>query len=124
MRIVWLLLAVASYAYSITVLLPPTKNLASGRKIVATSTCGEINGQPIREMYCTIAGSSPYTPHNQYSYSMEEDNGRTRELRMEKQSFVQGGQNCDFCEANSSSAHPASNMIDGSPSWWQSPPLS
>lgn len=26
--------------------------------------------------------------------------------------------------ANSSLAHPASNMVDGSPAWYQSPPLS
>ena len=38
------------------VLIPPSKNLAAGRKIHATYTCGEVNGQPIREMYCTIAG--------------------------------------------------------------------
>lgn len=38
------------------VLVPPNRNLAFGRHIVATHTCGEVNGRPIREMYCTIAG--------------------------------------------------------------------
>ena len=37
---------------------------------------------------------------------------------------MQGGQNCDYCEAGTSSAHPASNMVDGLASHWQSPPLS
>lgn len=31
---------------------------------------------------------------------------------------------CDFCQSNSSFAHPATNMVDGRASWWQSPPLS
>ena len=60
---------------------------------------------------------------SQYSYSMVDDTKRLREARMEH-SIVQGGQNCDFCEANSSQAHPASNMVDGTHAWWQSPPLS
>lgn len=38
------------------VLVPPNRNLAFGRHIVATHTCGEVNGLPIREMFCTIAG--------------------------------------------------------------------
>ncbi|EHH19538.1 hypothetical protein EGK_02217, partial [Macaca mulatta] len=35
------------------------------------------------------------------------------------------GQYCDICTAaNSNRAHPASNAIDGTERWWQSPPLS
>lgn len=35
------------------------------------------------------------------------------------------GQYCDICmAANSNKAHPASNAIDGTERWWQSPPLS
>ncbi|KAK2110302.1 Laminin subunit alpha-5 [Saguinus oedipus] len=35
------------------------------------------------------------------------------------------GQYCDICTAaNSNKAHPASNAIDGTERWWQSPPLS
>ncbi|KAM3726093.1 Laminin-like protein [Dirofilaria immitis] len=107
------------------VLVPPYTNLALDRKIEASSTCGELNGQPIKEIFCQIAGSSQYTPLNQYSYSTAEDGVSVfAELKMEKQSFVQGGQMCDFCQSNSSFEHPATNMVDGRASWWQSPPLS
>ncbi|VDN17741.1 unnamed protein product [Gongylonema pulchrum] len=72
------------------VLVPPYTNLALGRKIEASSTCGELNGQPIKEIFCQIAGSSQYTPLNQYSYSTGEDGFTVfAELKMEKQSFVQ-----------------------------------
>uniref|UniRef100_A0A915DAX9 Uncharacterized protein n=1 Tax=Ditylenchus dipsaci TaxID=166011 RepID=A0A915DAX9_9BILA len=40
---------------------------------------------------------------------------------MQKESFLKGGQNFDFCMANTSQAHPASNMVDGSPAWHQRP---
>ncbi|VDM41094.1 unnamed protein product [Toxocara canis] len=119
-----LLLLAAFGSTHAQVLVPPYTNLALGRRIEASSTCGELNGQPIKEMFCQIAGSNQYTPLNQYSYTAENDLSVFAELRMEKQSFVQGGQNCDFCEANSSYAHPASNMVDGMATWWQSPPLS
>lgn len=39
--------------------------------------------------------------------------------------FPLQGQYCDICTAaNSNRAHPASNAIDGTERWWQSPPLS
>ncbi|KAI6235067.1 Laminin alpha [Aphelenchoides besseyi] len=47
-----------------------------------------------------------------------------QELRNPPHSFLQNGQNCDYCVANTDRAHPASNMVDGTPSWWMSPPLS
>ena len=53
-----LLLLFGAIAVSAVILVPPNRNLALGRKIHATSTCGEVNGQPIREMYCSIAGKS------------------------------------------------------------------
>lgn len=35
------------------------------------------------------------------------------------------GQFCDYCNAGDpSKAHPITNAIDGTESWWQSPPLS
>uniref|UniRef100_A0A915EV46 Uncharacterized protein n=1 Tax=Ditylenchus dipsaci TaxID=166011 RepID=A0A915EV46_9BILA len=109
----WVVLAVIFYLSNqlqpndAVVLTPPNRNLAHGRKIEATFTCGEVNGQPISEMYCTIAGASPYTPHNQYSYRMMDGEGKYKEM-MQKESFLRG----------------ASNMVDGSPAWYQSPPLS
>uniref|UniRef100_A0A915PQH1 Laminin subunit alpha n=1 Tax=Setaria digitata TaxID=48799 RepID=A0A915PQH1_9BILA len=123
--VVLLVIAVEAGLARGQVLVPPYTNLALGRRIEASATCGEFNGQPIKEIFCQIAGSSQYTPLNQYSYSTAEDGVSVfAELKMEKQSFVQGGQMCDFCQANSSFAHPAANMVDGRASWWQSPPLS
>ncbi|TMS36987.1 hypothetical protein L596_004022 [Steinernema carpocapsae] len=98
-------------------------NIAYGRPVTASSTCGEVNGQPIREKYCNIAGSSDYVPDD--SQPIMEDPSMIREARAKKQTFVQGGQNCGFCEANSTKyAHPAENMVDGTAAWWQSPPIS
>ncbi|KAI3421113.1 hypothetical protein GPALN_014738 [Globodera pallida] len=106
-------------------LTPPSFNVAEGRQVSASSTCGEMNGWPIREMYCVIAGVRRYTPHNQYTYQMKERHKtRIREMRAKAGSFIQGGQNCDYCEAGTASAHPASNLVDGTPNWYQSPPLS
>ncbi|CAD5221244.1 unnamed protein product [Bursaphelenchus xylophilus] len=105
------------------VLVPPSKNLALGRHITASSTCGEVNGVPIKELYCTIAGAQPYSPHNQYSYSLFNNTRHIQEMRAEH-SFLKNGQNCDYCEANSNMEHPAQFMVDGSHSWWMSPPLS
>lgn len=46
------------------VLIPPSKNLALGRRIEASYTCGEIKGLPIKEMYCSIAGIDKITKNN------------------------------------------------------------
>lgn len=119
-----LLLAVAFLlqpAYGI--LVPPNRNLAAGRNVTATSTCGEVNGQPIREMFCTIAGADPYSSKSPYSYSLLNNNRQFQEMRT-SQYFIEKGQYCDFCEALTENSHPAEYMVDGSPSWWQSPPLS
>ncbi|KAI6239109.1 Laminin alpha [Aphelenchoides fujianensis] len=121
----WVTLAFTTTAVmSSSVLVPPSKNLAANRKIVATSTCGEANGQPFQEMYCTIAGADPYSSRSPYSYSLTSQQRQAQELRSAGHSFVQNGQNCDTCLAGSDRAHPAEAMVDGSPSWWMSPPLS
>uniref|UniRef100_A0A915EU80 Laminin subunit alpha n=1 Tax=Ditylenchus dipsaci TaxID=166011 RepID=A0A915EU80_9BILA len=92
----WVVLAVIFYLSNqlqpndAVVLTPPNRNLAHGRKIEATFTCGEVNGQPISEI-------------------MLDGEGKYKEM-MQKESFLRGGQNCDFCMANTSQAHPASNM--------------
>uniref|UniRef100_A0A1I7XHB3 Laminin EGF-like domain-containing protein n=1 Tax=Heterorhabditis bacteriophora TaxID=37862 RepID=A0A1I7XHB3_HETBA len=39
-------------------------------------------------------------------------------------SVIHGGHGCGHCQAGTVNAHPASNMVDGNTSWWQSPPLS
>uniref|UniRef100_A0A803Y0B0 Laminin subunit alpha 3 n=1 Tax=Meleagris gallopavo TaxID=9103 RepID=A0A803Y0B0_MELGA len=43
----------------------------------------------------------------------------------EQQAHLQHGQFCDYCNAaDPRKAHPITNAIDGTESWWQSPPLS
>ncbi|KAG9478961.1 hypothetical protein GDO78_012566 [Eleutherodactylus coqui] len=88
---------------------PPAFNLAEGAKIRATATCGEEESgaggaQPRVDLYCKLVGGpvASSTP------------GHTIQ-----------GQSCDFCSSsNPNKAHPASNAIDGTERWWQSPPLS
>ncbi|KHJ40541.1 hypothetical protein D918_09431 [Trichuris suis] len=121
------------------VLNPPYFNLAEAKKITVTSTCGEQNGRPIRELYCSLAGATRYSPYEgYYSYNYEDDlvslrapgeNPTSLENRKpmlhasEGQSL--GGQNCEYCDAaNPELRHPAEYMVDGTPRYWQSPPLS
>uniref|UniRef100_A0A0N5ARB5 Laminin subunit alpha n=1 Tax=Syphacia muris TaxID=451379 RepID=A0A0N5ARB5_9BILA len=91
------------------VLVPPDINIAVDKAIHATATCGEMDDEPYREVFCQIAGSSQYTPLSQYSYNTGVESG---------------GQVCDYCEANTTNEHPARFMVDGRSTWWQSPPLS
>ncbi|XP_075126694.1 laminin subunit alpha-3 isoform X1 [Leptodactylus fuscus] len=88
---------------------PPSFNLAEGAKIRATATCGEeesgVGGTvPRMDLYCKLVGG-PVASSTQ---------GHTIQ-----------GQPCDFCDSSDpNKAHPASNAIDGTERWWQSPPLS
>ncbi|XP_056377714.1 laminin subunit alpha-3 isoform X2 [Hyla sarda] len=88
---------------------PPSFNLAEGARITATATCGEEESraggtQPRVDLYCKLVGG-PVTSSTQ---------GHTIQ-----------GQSCDFCDSSDpNKAHPASNAIDGTERWWQSPPLS
>ncbi|KAM6948734.1 laminin subunit alpha-3-like [Aplochiton taeniatus] len=81
---------------------PPFFNLAEGSRISATATCGQDEtGRPRSDLYCKLVG------------------GPTTGLQS-----IQG-QFCDHCNANGpDKAHPATNAIDGTERWWQSPPLS
>lgn len=93
-----------------TGLQPGQFNLASGRKVVATATCGEGLSHP--EMYCKLIGAN-----------MERGDQQQR-VGHEKYFIVQG-QLCDYCDPRSpDSSHQAEYAIDGSEKWWQSPPLS
>lgn len=56
MLLLWLLLAAFTGLGTAQVLVPPYINLALNKRIHATSTCGEINGEPHREVFCQIAG--------------------------------------------------------------------
>ena len=75
----------------------PAINIAQGKKIEATSTCG-VNVSE-RELFCKLA-----TPP-----------GKLEVL----------GLSCDHCDpVTPSDHHPIEYAIDGSERWWQSPPLS
>ncbi|KAH3831938.1 hypothetical protein DPMN_105211 [Dreissena polymorpha] len=95
-----------SYAGQICgqVLTPPTFNLAKGRKIQATATCGYGVSKP--ELYCKMTGS--------IETEKDDDSGT-----------VIQGQICDYCDPNRPRQnHSADKAIDGTEHWWQSPPLS
>jgi len=84
------------------VLNPNYFNIAEGRKINASSTCGE--GQ--RDLYCRLVGSN-------FGYE-QVAHGR---LIM--------GQSCDWCDSSDpAKSHKAEYITDGTDRWWQSPPLS
>ncbi|XP_053667229.1 laminin subunit alpha [Anopheles marshallii] len=85
-------------------LTPPYFNLAEGRKISATATCGVDTDGP--ELYCKLVGANTENDHqNQYS--------------------VIQGQVCDVCDpSDPDKRHPPEYAIDGTQNWWQSPPLS
>ena len=101
------------------VLFPPNKNLAAGRRIEATATCGEQHGQSIKEVYCSMAGAAPYSPHSPYSAN------HSRPFSDKCPAPLQGGHHCNFCESgNTKCERSARFMVDGSESWWMSPPLS
>uniref|UniRef100_A0A8C9N7H9 Laminin subunit alpha 3 n=1 Tax=Serinus canaria TaxID=9135 RepID=A0A8C9N7H9_SERCA len=83
---------------------PPYFNLAAAARIWATATCGEAAGGGGRpQLFCKLVGGPAAAPL-----------GRAIQ-----------GQFCDYCNAaDPSKAHPITNAIDGTESWWQSPPLS
>ncbi|KAL9868319.1 laminin subunit alpha-3 isoform 2-T2 [Geothlypis trichas] len=85
-------------------LYPPYFNLAAAARIWATATCGEAAGGGGRpQLFCKLVGGPAAAPL-----------GRAIQ-----------GQFCDYCNAaDPSKAHPITNAIDGTESWWQSPPLS
>ncbi|XP_035231169.1 laminin subunit alpha-like [Stegodyphus dumicola] len=86
------------------VLNPPYFNLAEGRRIEASATCGEGVDEP--ELYCKLVGAN----------TDRQDNPNINLIY---------GQVCDFCDPNDPKrAYPPSNAIDGTENRWQSPPLS
>ncbi|KAK6627792.1 hypothetical protein RUM44_010271 [Polyplax serrata] len=107
MREIWSVLigfawVLASSLVSGEVLTPPYFNLADGRRITATATCGE--GTPEPELYCKLVGANA-----------------DRDVNI---NLIQG-QVCDVCDpTRPDKMHPASFAIDGAETWWQSPPLS
>jgi len=89
------------------VLNPPSFNLAEGKNINASATCGEDyvgkDGES-RELYCKLVGANWFDNMNKHIFQ---------------------GQACDYCDPNDSAlSHKAVYAIDGTERWWQSPPLS
>lgn len=83
------------------VLTPPYFNLAHGRNISATATCGV--GVPPPELYCRLTGITTF--------------GTSTEV-------IQG-MSCDYCNPeNPLQDHRVEYATDGTERWWQSPPLS
>ena len=88
------------------VLTPPYFNLAVGRTIQASSTCGQEVDET--ELYCKLTGANP----------------GSRGEGFHEYTVIQG-QLCDRCDShNLNKSHPANFAIDGTERWWQSPPLS
>ena len=86
-------------------LTPPNFNLAVGRKVEATSTCGVGVTEP--ELYCKLTGANP---------DKEDVIGEFEVIQ---------GQLCDYCDAREpSKSHQPEYAVDGTERWWQSPPLS
>jgi len=86
-------------------LTPPNFNLAVGRKVEATSTCGVGVTEP--ELYCKLTGANP---------DKEDVIGEFEVIQ---------GQLCDYCDAREpSQSHQPEYAVDGTERWWQSPPLS
>ncbi|XP_066588247.1 laminin subunit alpha [Prorops nasuta] len=102
----WLLvICLASLAIENTlaeILTPPYFNLAEGKEIIASATCGVDTPGP--ELYCKLVGANS---------DPDEDIN-----------LIQG-QVCDYCDENNpEKRHPPEYAVDGSETWWQSPPLS
>ena len=87
------------------VLTPPYFNLAVGRPVEATSTCGVGVSEP--ELFCKLTGANP---------DKEDVIGDFEVIQ---------GQLCDYCDPRESSrTHSPESAVDGTERWWQSPPLS
>ncbi|KAL1130842.1 hypothetical protein AAG570_012083 [Ranatra chinensis] len=103
MRSLSLLLGLVVARAGAEVLTPPYFNIATGRRIEATDTCGEGVERP--ELYCKLVGAQ----QNDFN----SDN------------ILIQGQVCDECDPKRpDKAHPPENAIDGSENYWMSPPLS
>ena len=109
-------LALCLYHTHGQVLNPPYFNLAEGKKVTASSTCGV--GVSDREWYCRLTGA------NYISYAsgapVDYNNVNTR-----RPGQIIQGQLCGYCDPRDPQHnHPSDNAADGTEKWWQSPPLS
>ncbi|CAG9136876.1 unnamed protein product [Plutella xylostella] len=100
MEAAWTALVLLIPLAAAEILTPPYFNLALGKRITATATCGDEG----RELYCKLVGAN--ADHD------------------EPINVIQG-QICDYCDAEvDSQKHPPEYAVDDMETWWQSPPLS
>ena len=93
------------------VLTPPYFNLAVGKRIEATATCGEAVTEP--ELFCKLTGAD-----------LAGSGARGDDQTTGNHQVIQG-QLCDFCNPDTvDQNHPPGQALDGRETWWQSPPLS
>jgi len=93
--------------HSAQVLTPPNFNLAVGRKVDASSTCGVGVASP--ELFCKLTGANKDRRHDDSLGDFE----------------LIEGQLCDYCDpADGKTSHLPEYAVDGTERWWQSPPLS
>ncbi|XP_008557031.1 laminin subunit alpha [Microplitis demolitor] len=100
----WVLLCLGFIIQSINaeILTPPYFNLAEGKEIIASATCGVDTPGP--ELYCKLVGAN---------------SDQDTEVNL-----IQG-QVCDVCDPTiPEKFHPPEHAVDGMETWWQSPPLS
>ena len=92
---------------SAQILTPTYFNVAYGKDISATATCGEGIPDPERgERYCKLTGN-------------------TGDVFRPDETDIIHGQYCDVCNIyDHSKAHPIEFAVDGTEKWWQSPPIS
>ncbi|KAI3381409.1 hypothetical protein SNEBB_000855 [Seison nebaliae] len=92
---------------------PSYMDIASNRRIVATSTCGvDLPTNQTEEQYCLITGFI----HDHHYRMYDKSQGQDQDNR---------GLGCDVCQEVGDKSFPAENMVDKTPnSRWQSPPLS
>lgn len=90
LRPLWLLSAVFLVALPSTFaeLTPPYFNLAEGRKIAASSTCGlDIDGP---ELYCKLVGSHTDDQQNKTLFDYHDDHFHTAALSRQGHVVIQG----------------------------------
>lgn len=135
---------------SAQVLTPPYFNLAEGRRIVASDTCGE--GVPEPELFCKLVGADTEKElandvnlfqgqvNRLYRFAKRgalvhvfvffatPRNYSLREsllIRVSLFFFSIHFKFCDYCDPKDpNKRHPAEAAVDGRKTWWQSPPLS
>lgn len=101
-----LLWAIEDCSIHAQVLTPQNFNLALGRKVEATSTCGVGVSRP--EQFCKLTGAN--------KDRFEDVIGDLEIIE---------GQLCDHCDPRDANAnHSPEFAVDGTERWWQSPPLS